>query len=81
MVNVLVFLPHNPRNHPHDGLVNCGEELDNDVSLSAHRAKDSPKYEAKKDNSKGINAGPEINAISCLFIGLDDDPLSSSVVD
>jgi hypothetical protein len=79
-LRVNVFLPHSPRDHPHDDLVNCGEELDNHVRLSTHRANDSPKYETEEDNSKGISAGSETNIISCIYISLLDDPLSPSEV-
>jgi hypothetical protein len=75
-LRVNVFLPYNPRDHPHDDLVNYGEELDNHVRLFTHRANDSPKYETEEDNSKGISAGPETNIRSCVYTGLFDVPLS-----
>jgi hypothetical protein len=49
------------RDHPHHGLVNYGEELDNNVRFSAHRAEHRPKYETKEDNPQSISAGPETN--------------------
>ena len=61
----LHILPHHTRDQQHHNLVNYGEELDNHVRSSAHRAEHRPKYETKEDNPQSISAGPETNTWRC----------------
>ena len=48
--------PHDDADHPHDDLVNDGEELDDAPSLLSQRSEDSSKCQAEEDDAQGVGS-------------------------
>ena len=57
--------PHDDADHPHDDLVDDGEELDNALGLLSERSENSSKRQAEEDDSKCVRSISE-NIASAL---------------
>ena len=82
--------PHDDADHPHDDLVNDGEELDDATGLLSKRSENSSKSQAEEDDSQCVRSipkksqhlmshdetrgGPPVNQFLCLRFGVKDSP-------
>ena len=61
--------PHNARHHPHDDLIDDGEELDDDAGLLAQRPQHGAEDDAEEDDAQRVGAGPVLDRAAHQLLG------------